>query len=181
MKPSAPGLQWEAVQLPSRLLTLVGALVLTGTLACAGALPSTGKARTDISTSDGSTNQEPAQAAPAPLEDGHLEDGTLEDGTQRGDSQAVLRWQATQEKYTYGYLVYRSQERQGPFLRLGKEIVRAKGGEGVNGYEFIDRDVIPGRTYYYYLDQISLNGIKSRFSGVLAKVVEAVEPAESTP
>ncbi len=144
------------MKLSWRSLISVGALVLTGSLACTSALPSPSQPATDLPASElSATSQGDAPKIAPP--------------------QAVLRWQATQEKQTYGYLVYRSESREGPFLRVGTTIVRAKGGEAVHSYEFIDDDVLPGNTYFYYLDQISLNGIKSRFSGVLAKVVEAGE------
>ena len=36
---------------------------------------------------------------------------------------AVLEWKATKEEGVYGYLVYRATDREGPYRRLGREIV----------------------------------------------------------
>ena len=85
---------------------------------------------------------------------------------------AVLHWQARNEKGVYGYLVYRAERREGPFLRISREIVHVPPeAPDVGSYEFVDRDVEPGRTYYYTLDVVRTTGHKSRFSGVLSKTV----------
>ncbi len=88
-----------------------------------------------------------------------------------------LEWRAQHEEALYGYLVYRSEARSGPFLRVSKKIVRVpEDGSTSHSYEFVDATAEPCRTYYYYLDQVLRNGAKSRFSGVLAK--ETACPAE---
>lgn len=84
--------------------------------------------------------------------------------------EVTLRWRANQEENVYGYLVYRATQRSGPFRRLNAEIVRA-GGAG--RYEYVDRTVEPGVTYYYYLDSVSRSGAKQRFSNVLLREVAA--------
>ena len=88
---------------------------------------------------------------------------------------AVLRWEARNESGSYGYLVYRSQSREGPFLRINREIVHVvdEADNGSQHYTYTDEDVESGRTYYYYLDLVGQNGKKSRFSGVIAKTVAA--------
>jgi hypothetical protein len=85
-----------------------------------------------------------------------------------------LRWKARTEENVYGYLVYRAAQRAGPYQRLGESVVRTvKDGDDkdTDGYQFIDRDVEPGKTYYYYLDAVSRSGIKQRFSGVLSRKI----------
>jgi hypothetical protein len=44
-------------------------------------------------------------------------------------------------------------------------------GDGAesHGYTYDDRDVVPGRTYFYYLDALAETGTKQRFSGVVSK------------
>lgn len=95
-----------------------------------------------------------------------------------------LRWQATSESDIYGYIVYRSARREGPFRRVSREIVRKKGGPGPNAYVWVDAAVEPDRTYYYYLDTVSLSGKKTRFSPVQQKVVgdgPTPSPPDRTP
>jgi len=85
----------------------------------------------------------------------------------------VLRWTATGEDDIYGYLVYRADHREGPFRRMNREIVHARpqGPDATSDYSFVDLEVEPGRTYFYYLDTVSLGGHKRRLSGVISKVV----------
>ena len=85
---------------------------------------------------------------------------------------ALLEWKATKEEGVYGYLVYRSTDRNGPYYRLGHEIVHVSPEPGeIHSYRFADPTVEPGKTYYYYLDTIATTGVKSRFSGVVAKLI----------
>jgi hypothetical protein len=89
------------------------------------------------------------------------------------EPQVTLRWSAREEQQTYGYLVYRAVRREGPYLRINPTIVRScpsPSGEP-SRYEYVDRDVVPGTTYFYYLDSVSNGGLKARFSGVLARAV----------
>jgi hypothetical protein len=93
----------------------------------------------------------------------------------------TLKWSARNETAVYGYLIYRSERRQGPFLRLNDEIIHVEEpavDSSVNSYEYLDSDVVSGTTYYYYLDTISSDGRKGRFSGIIKKT--APTPA-STP
>ena len=84
----------------------------------------------------------------------------------------VLRWQAQNEKGVYGYLVFRAEQPEGPFLRISRQIVHVPpDAPGIGSYQFIDRDVEPGRTYYYTLDLVRSTGHKTRFSGVISKTV----------
>jgi len=86
---------------------------------------------------------------------------------------ATLKWQAKQESQVYGYLIYRAEKREGPFLRINQAIVHARAAddESVQSYVYVDRDVEPGKTYYYYLDTVGNDGKKARFSGVISKTV----------
>lgn len=85
---------------------------------------------------------------------------------------AILEWKATKEEGVYGYLVYRATDRDGPYRRLGHEIVRVSQEPGeIHSYRFVDTTVEASKTYFYYLDKIATTGVKSRFSGVVAKRV----------
>lgn len=90
----------------------------------------------------------------------------------------VLRWRARQQQDVYGYLVYRSTRRDGPYRRTSAEIVHRRGS---GRYVWRDRDVEPGVTYYYYLDAVSTSGRKSRFSGVQEKTAIQSAAPEQAP
>lgn len=90
---------------------------------------------------------------------------------------AKLAWRAKAETGIYGYLVYRSADRQGPFVRRNQAIVKAEGVDenGVGQYVFVDCEVEAGKTYYYYLDYVTNTGLKVRFSGVQTKTIASGE------
>jgi hypothetical protein len=90
-----------------------------------------------------------------------------------GSPEVVLQWSARNEEGVYGYLVYRSLRREGPYRRINPEIIHARHEESpaTSSYRFADTEVEPGRTYYYYLDTVSESGIKQRLSGVITKEV----------
>ena len=112
---------------------------------------------------DRSVDASPAE--PAPL------------NAEEGAPAVTLRWKARAEKNVYGYLVYRSDRREGPFIRISA-IVPVAGGEpeSVHAYTYRDENVAPGKTYYYYLDLLTVEGLKTRFSGVISRRVAARKP-----
>lgn len=84
--------------------------------------------------------------------------------------QAVLRWVARDETDVYGYLVYRSPRREGPYTRVKARVVPVVAdGATEHAYELVDRNVEAGATYFYYLDVVTRSGSKKRFSGVVEK------------
>jgi hypothetical protein len=88
-----------------------------------------------------------------------------------GERRARLVWNATQEDQTYGYLVYRAERREGPFLRVNARVVRVGTGPEPGAYAYEDDTVEPGRSYFYYLESIGKSGAKTRLSGVVTKVI----------
>ena len=82
----------------------------------------------------------------------------------------TLNWTAETERGVYGYLVYRAENRDGPFLRVNEAIVRVPDDElERHEYTWVDSDVEPGKIYHYYLDAVSAQGVKQRFSGILSR------------
>lgn len=89
----------------------------------------------------------------------------------------TLAWKVTEEKGVFGYIVYRAEHREGPFLRISRDIIRrhvaGKDSGTAETYRFVDADVVAGRTYYYFVDAISMNGRKHRLTGVQARAAPA--------
>ena len=88
-----------------------------------------------------------------------------------GERRARLVWNATQEDQTYGYLVYRAERREGPFLRANAQVVPVGTGPAPGAYAYEDATVEPGRSYFYYLESVSKGGTKTRLSGVVTKII----------
>jgi hypothetical protein len=93
-----------------------------------------------------------------------------------GERRVRITWEARREQQTYGYLVYRATQRDGPFRRVTPHVVRASDGAGPHAYTYVDEDVAAGRTYYYYVESVGKSGRKARFSGVVAKLIPAGPP-----
>lgn len=84
-----------------------------------------------------------------------------------------LHWVAVDEAKLFGYVVYRSASRAGPFLRVSKDVIPVLTTVGEHRYEFVDNDVKAGETWHYYVDSLSRTGQKQRLSPVLQKKVLA--------
>jgi len=65
----------------------------------------------------------------------------------------MLSWRTTLEVQHLGFHVYRALDASGPYDRRTETIIC-----GRNPYVFTDVDVRPGRTYYYRLCAVSLDG-----------------------
>lgn len=93
----------------------------------------------------------------------------------KGSGPVRLQWTSRNEATVYGYMIYRAEDRAGPFYRISTLPVPAKvvasSANALAEHEFIDSDVAPGSTYYYYIDALSKNGNQSRLSPVLTKTV----------
>ena len=109
----------------------------------------------------------------APLPAGDAATPPAPTATPATSAAVVLEWSARSEEGVYGYLVYRSLRREGPYRRVSADIIHARHAPppATSSYRFTDPEVVPGRTYYYYLDTVSQSGLKQRLSGVIAKEV----------
>ena len=83
--------------------------------------------------------------------------------------QNTIRWSTASEQNNFGFDVYRSDSRDGPFRRLTKTPV--EGGldsDAPRQYKFVDDTIETGKTYYYYVESISLDNKRERFTPVQA-------------
>ena len=87
----------------------------------------------------------------------------------------LLKWQVSNENNLYGYLIYRGDDENGPFLRVNRDIVRVgeNKGDGVTStYAWRDDSATTGKTYWYYIGMLYRDGSKQQLSGpqkVMAK------------
>ena len=84
----------------------------------------------------------------------------------------VLKWSTATELETAGYAVYRGPSADGPFDKISSEIIPASSNPLSGGdYEYTDREVEPGTTYYYMLEEIELSGTANREGPVVSEAV----------
>ena len=115
-------------------------------------------------------NAEPApQAAPEDRED-----------TGKGveDPPAnTLKWTTASEVDNFGFDIYRGLDEEGPFERITDEPLPGAGTtDEPQSYVFVDRDIDPTRDYFYYIESISLGGVREVFSPVIR--APAKQPAD---
>ena len=82
-----------------------------------------------------------------------------------------VSWSTATEVDTYGYNLLRSDQSDGPFdFQVNKEVIEAT-GQPVSGsdYSYIDRNVESGKTYYYLLEEVQLNGSIDHFGPIEVK------------
>lgn len=82
----------------------------------------------------------------------------------------LIRWSVAHEELVHGYLIYRAESENGPFIRLIKDSINATRTEGGSLYQWRDNDAVAGRTYWYYVVTLFNDGKKQQLSGA-AKVV----------
>jgi hypothetical protein len=83
--------------------------------------------------------------------------GRLE-ATMRGRA-VEIAWSTETETDCAGFNIYRSRSKDGEPSLLSRAMIAAR-GDGVKGadYSFIDTGVVSGGTYYYWLEDIDLDG-----------------------
>ena len=124
--------------------------------ACSQRAGTTSKPLAAAPTSDAAT-ADPATAPEATENDAPAE-----------DHKNTIRWTTASEVENSGFNVYRGNGREGPFERLNEDII--EGGyttDEPQSYSFVDRDIDPYRSYFYYVESVSLSGIRETFTPII--------------
>jgi len=72
-----------------------------------------------------------------------------------GFSGVNIHWETSVEINTAGFNILRSERREGSFLPINSAMIAPK---GAGAYTYADGNVEPGRTYYYQLEEIGVDG-----------------------
>lgn len=79
----------------------------------------------------------------------------------------VIRWSTASEVDNFGYDVFRGPTEEGPFERVNDSPIAGHGTTDVpQNYEFRDTSIAPNTAYFYYVESISLQGDRERFTPV---------------
>lgn len=79
----------------------------------------------------------------------------------------VVEWTTASEVDTAGYYLYRSENPGGPFVRMNQNLIPASNDPLAGGsYSYEDSGVQPGKTYYYRLEDIELDGSKTTHGSI---------------
>lgn len=97
----------------------------------------------------------------------------------RGDADLTntITWSTASESDNFGYDVYRSENRDGPFVRITSQPVLGAGTTDVpNDYRFVDRSIETGKAYFYYVESISMSGRRKPFTPVMKSRAKGDSP-----
>ena len=90
-----------------------------------------------------------------------------------GDGSVLLEWQTANELDLLGFYLYRAESELGTPLLLNNDMILAQwpGSATGGGYSFQDQTTIPGITYYYWIEVISIGGLLERYGPVRVDVM----------
>ncbi len=109
------------------------------------------------STQDAATPPSENSASPAAVPTEELEPLTNK-----------LKWSTASEVDNFGFDIYRSIVEDGPFERITQTPMAGAGTvDAPQYYEFVDADIDPAQDYYYYVESISIDGVRERFSPII--------------
>lgn len=80
----------------------------------------------------------------------------------------LIRWETASEVDTVGFFLLRAGSPDGPFVPISDTPVAAR-GDPLTGasYQFEDRDVLWGQTYFYQLEELERGGARNRYPEVV--------------
>lgn len=92
-------------------------------------------------------------------------------------SVVIVEWTTESEIDTAGFNIYRSENAEGPYIKINPELIPSSPDPILGGkYVYTDTNVIAGRTYYYKLEDVELGGTTT-MHGPIEVVVEASSPS----
>jgi hypothetical protein len=89
----------------------------------------------------------------------------------RTDGAVIIKWRTESETNNLGFNLYRSENRQGKYVRVNSRLIAGAGStDKPHTYQFVDENILAGKTYYYYIEYISLDGAKEK-----SPIIEAIK------
>jgi len=80
----------------------------------------------------------------------------------------TLRWTTASEVDNFGFDIYRSTSEDGPFERMTAQPLPGAGTvDEPQDYVWFDEDIDPTRDYWYYIESISIDNVRERFSPII--------------
>ena len=74
----------------------------------------------------------------------------------------LLEWKTASEIDNAGFILWRSDSSEDNYIQITPALIPARGSEFSGAtYSYIDKDVEHGKTYYYKLEDIDLNGVNN--------------------
>ncbi|MEO6102311.1 MAG: hypothetical protein ABIP44_01565 [Pseudoxanthomonas sp.] len=79
----------------------------------------------------------------------------------------LMRWSVANESSVHGYIIYRAEAEEGPFLRVNKTLIKAvnEDGAGTGSYQWRDNTAVSGKAYWYSIGMVKGTGEKVPLTG----------------
>lgn len=79
----------------------------------------------------------------------------------------TLRWRTASEVDNFGFDVFRGLAEEGPFEKLNDETIPGAGTtDEPQQYAYVDETIEPGTEYWYYVESISIAGVREQFTPI---------------
>ncbi|MCP4896792.1 MAG: hypothetical protein GY906_07415 [bacterium] len=77
----------------------------------------------------------------------------------------TVRWVTASEVENFGFDIYRGTSEDGPFDRITEDPLEGAGTtDEPQKYVYVDDTIEAGQSYYYYVESISMAGVREKFS-----------------
>ena len=74
-----------------------------------------------------------------------------------------VRWTLESQEECYGFNIHRADGPDKPFRRINKTVIPGEGSTNIpKSYCYEDNSVERGKTYFYYIDEVSLQGVVTK-------------------
>ena len=83
-----------------------------------------------------------------------------------------ISWTTESEVNNLGFNLYRSETKEGDFVKIGKTIEGAGNSSTKNTYSYTDKEVLTAHKYYYLLEDLSLDGKTTKHNIISAILKE---------
>ena len=94
----------------------------------------------------------------------------------------TVSWTTASEEDNFGYDVYRGESEPGPFVKLTRQPILGNGTTAeTHQYKYVDDSIDPCKEYWYYVESISTQGEREKFTPVFhapAKRPPSAAPAK---
>lgn len=81
----------------------------------------------------------------------------------------VVAWTTATEVNSFGYDVFRGDSESGPFVKLNKAPLPGAGTvDTPQSYQFVDDTIEPNTVYYYYVESISMDGVREQMTPIFS-------------
>ncbi len=92
----------------------------------------------------------------------------------------TIRWKTASEVENFGFDVYRAKAEEGPFERITSSPIPGAGTiDEPQSYAWTDEKIESGIAYWYYVESISMSGVREKFTPTFKARVKTAGPAAS--